>query len=353
MTLRIGFLGAGFISRTHRWFLRRTHVDHRIVAVHDPDPARAAHLAERTGAEVVDEDRLLDSVDVVFVTTWTSEHERLVLEAARRGVAVVCEKPLAFDAEGAARMAAAVEAAGVASHVGLILRAMPQVLLTRHLLTETAAGRPLTIAFRDDQFIPVQGYYDSTWRADPARAGRGTMLEHSIHDVDVIAQLAGPVRRVSGVVREVHGLDRIDDLAVARLDLDTDAVATLTSIWHDIVERPSQRHVEVFAERLVVTLDGTPEGVLTWQHTGESPQALQGRALAERCAALGLGRAADIVEVGTGAMFNPLTPFLEAVRDGTPPPLPLRSAVDAHAVVDAIYRSADLGGETVEVSGPS
>ena len=35
-------------------------------------------------------DELLERVDAVFVTTWTSEHERLVAAAAERGVAVFC-----------------------------------------------------------------------------------------------------------------------------------------------------------------------------------------------------------------------------------------------------------------------
>jgi predicted dehydrogenase len=350
VTLRIGFLGAGFISATHRWFLRRTPVEHRIVAVHDPDRARAAAFAERCDADVVDGvAELLDRVDVVVVATWTSEHERLVGDAAERDVAVLCEKPLAVDAAAAHRMVERVEQAGVASHVGLILRSMPQILLARHLLTDERAGAPVTVAFRDDQFLPVQGHYGSTWRTDPARAGRGALLEHSIHDVDVLGWLLGPATRVSGVVRELHGHHRIDDLAVARLEFESGAVASLTSVWHDVLERPSQRHVEVFAERLVVTFDGTPDGALTWQRGGQPVESLQGRALAERCVDLGLGRAIDLVDVGDGAMFNPTTAFLEAVRDGTPPPLPMRAALEAHTVVDAIYASADAGGAPVDV----
>ena len=51
----------------------------------------------------------------------------------------------------------------------------------------------MTVDFRDDQYIPVQGMYASTWRGDPARAGRGALLEHSIHDVDVLEWLFGPM----------------------------------------------------------------------------------------------------------------------------------------------------------------
>jgi predicted dehydrogenase len=46
-------------------------------------------------------------------------------------------------------------------------------------------------------------------------------------------------------------------------------------------------------------------------------------------------------------MFNPLTPFLDAIANGTDSPLPLRQALPAHHIVDAIYASADGAGVVV------
>jgi predicted dehydrogenase len=351
MTIRVGFVGTGFISRTHNWFLKHSTVDHLIVAVSDIDADRGRAFAERVGAVATDVDGVLDAVDVVFVTTWTSEHEPLVAEAARRGVAVFCEKPLGVDAASAQRMVDAVEDAGVASQVGLVLRFIPQFIRTRTLLADERAGRLLAVSFRDDQYLPIQGQYASAWRVDPARAGRGTLLEHSIHDVDVLQWLGGPVETVSGVAREFHGHPRIDDVAVARLEFAGGGVASLTSIWHDITDRPSQRHVEFFCEGLHVRLDGTPEGALGWQFTGEPAQLVQGVELAHSCVDAGLADADDVVEVPGGAMFNPVSPLLRALATGAPPPLPLRSAMPAHRLVDAIYASADADGAPVRVAG--
>ena len=341
MVMRIGFIGTGFIARTHNWFLKHTAADHRIAAVHDLDTDLAQTFARRVGADVVTEDEVFDRVDVAFVTTWTSEHERLVAAAAERGVAVFCEKPLAVDAASTQRMVDTVEAAEVANQVGLILRFMPQFLHAKTLLADARAGRLLAVSFRDDQFIPIQGHYGSSWRVDPARCGRGTLLEHSIHDVDIMHWLCGPVDRVSGTVREIHGHPRIDDVAVARLDFANGAVASLTSIWHDITDRPSLRNIEIFCENLYVHLDGEATSPLTWQFTGEPAQTLGGDDLARACIDAGLARERDLVPVAGGAMFNPLTPFLDAIADGAPSPLPFREALPAHRIVDAIYTSAD------------
>ena len=342
MTVRVGFIGTGFIARTHNWFLKHSAADHRIVAVHDLDTDRAETFAGRVGADVVSEDDIFDLVDAVFVTTWTSEHERLVAAAAEHGTAVFCEKPLAVDAASARRMVATVEAAEVANQVGLILRFLPQFLHARTLLADERAGRLLAVSFRDDQFIPIQSHYGSDWRIDPARAGRGTLLEHSIHDVDIMQWLCGPVDRVSGTVREVHGHPRIDDVAMARLDFANGGMASLTSIWHDIVDRPSLRNIEIFCENLYLHLDGEATSPLTWQFTGEPVQTLGGDDLARACIEADLARPRDLAPVDGGAMFNPLTPFLDAIADGAPSPLPLREALPAHHIVDAIYTAADL-----------
>jgi predicted dehydrogenase len=349
MTIRIGFIGTGFITRTHNWFLKHSAADHRIVAVHDLDAARAQAFADRVGAEVGSEDDVLDRVDAVFVTTWTSEHERLVAAAAERGVAVFCEKPLAVDAPSAQRMVDAVEAAGVVNQVGLVLRFMPQFLHAKTLLADDRAGRLLAVSFRDDQFIPIQSHYGSNWRVDPTRAGRGTLLEHSIHDVDIMQWLCGPVESVTGTMREVHGYPRIDDVAVARLDFADGAVASLTSIWHDLLDRPSQRHIEIFCENLYLHLDGEATSPLTWQFTGEPVRTLAADALAQACIDAGHARERDLSPVAGGAMFNPLTPFLDAIASGAPSPLPLREALPAHRIVDAIYSSADSSGNVIRV----
>ncbi len=350
MTVRVGFIGTGFIARTHNWFLKHSSADHRIVAVHDVDVERAQAFADRVGAQVVGEDELLERVDAVFVTTWTSEHERLVAAAADRGIAVFCEKPLAFDGAAAQRMVDSVEAAGVVNQVGLILRFMPQFLHAKALLTDERAGQLLAVSFRDDQFIPIQSHYGSTWRIDPTRCGRGTLLEHSIHDIDIMQWMCGLVDSVSGTVREVHGYPRIDDVAVARLEFAGGGIASLTSIWHDIIDRPSLRSIEIFCENLYVHLDGEATSPLTWQFTGEPVQTLEGDALARACIDAGTARQRDLAPVAGGAMFNPLTAFLDAIANGVDSPLPLREALSAHRIVDAIYTSADAGRAVVSMS---
>jgi predicted dehydrogenase len=249
-------------------------------------------------------------------------------------------------------MAATVEAAGVVNQVGLVLRAVPAWVFVRRLLADERAGRLMAVTFRDDQYIPNQGRYASTWRVDTARAGRGALLEHSIHDVDVLRWVGGEVAAVSGTVREFHGHERIDDVAVARLEYAAGGVAALTSVWHDVLERPSLRFVELFCERLHVALDGDSRGTVRWHFTGQPAESLDPAALVAACTTGGVAPDLPTTETVTflgGPVFNPATVFLGAVRDGAPSPLPFAEALPAHRIVDAVYRSADTGGGVVAV----
>ncbi len=331
---RIGFFGAGHIAALHEYLLATCDVDHDIVAVSDPDTARADAFAARNGAKVMDEAALIDAVDAVYVTTWTAEHPRLVAAVAAAGKAVFCEKPLATNLDDVDAMCRAVAAAGVTNQVGLILRFLPPFRLVKRLLTDERAGKVLSVVFRDDQYLPVGGSYGSTWRIDADKAGHGTVLEHSIHDLDILEWLLGPVASLSAATRNHHGHPDIEDVAAVRVDFDSGAVGTLTSIWHDIGERESQRGIEIFCDRLHVRIDGDFAGPVRWQFTGSEPEVAETDALMAMVAA----------DADRG---NPARAFLTAVRDGQGASPCFADAVGAHELVDAVYRSADADGAPV------
>lgn len=337
MTIRVGFLGAGLIATSHAAGLERAGTDHELVGVYDPDTERRDAFAERWRVPACNsEAEVVDRADAVYVCTWTSEHPRLVEAAARRGLAVFCEKPLAFDASTAAAMAAAVDEAGIVNQVGLVLRYSPAFRLLADLVADPAAGRPMSVAFRDDQYIPVQGMYASSWRGDRAKAGAGTLLEHSIHDVDIVEHCLGPIASVSARSANFHGLDGIEDAVATVLQFASGAVGVHTTIWHDVLERPSLRRVEVFCERRHVVVENDALGPVRWQTLGEDEVAVEGDTLL-----------AAVAERGLATGRNQDRAFIEAVRAGAPASPSFADAVRAHRVVDAIYASAAADGTAV------
>jgi predicted dehydrogenase len=360
MTVAIGFLGCGFIARYHASMLAAaadalaadaadgpTAAGRgRIAAVFDPDRSRASAFAAEHGGTVADtEAEVIAASDAVYVTTWTAEHRRLVEQVTAAGRAVFVEKPLAVTAPDAAAMAAAASAARVVNQVGLVLRDSPSFLLLRHLVRRPESGRIMSIVFRDDQFLPVQGPYGSTWRADVARAGAGTLLEHSIHDLDLLRWIAGPVAELSARTAGFHGIEGIEDVATVNLAFASGALATLTSVWHDVLARPSMRHVEVFCERAHYVLEGDVHGPVRWTVEGAGGADPFGPAGAVRGDELrrALGASGIVAR-------NPDTAFVAAVAAGGPAYPAIAEAVPAHEAADAAYRSAGAGGATVALT---
>jgi predicted dehydrogenase len=337
--LRVGFLGAGLIATYHSKSLRSSGVAVERAGVYDPDPHRATSFAAASGHTAMnDEDEVLDSCDAVYVCTWTSEHLRQVEKAAERGLAIFCEKPLAFDVSAAQRMAAAVVKAGVVNQVGLVLRHSPAYLWAKHLIDDPAAGRVMGVVCRDDQYIPIQGQYGSTWRSDRTLAGAGTLLEHSIHDVDMFRFLAGDINRVSAHVTNFHGHDGIEDVATATVRFSGGALGTLASIWHDNLARPSLRRVEIFCERREITIWGDDwYGPVGWSNTEGDSHRFAGDELA-----------AAVAPMRDGS-DNPDACFVRAAESGNPATPDFADALRAHRVIDAMYASAARDGDSVTV----
>ena len=334
--IRVGFLGAGLIATYHSKSLRRCGETITWTGVYDPDGQRAEAFAQASGASVCgSEDEVLDTCDAVYVCTWTSEHRRLVEAAASRGLAVFSEKPLAPTLSDARAMAECVANAGVVNQVGLVLRRSPAFTMLREITHDPKAGRIMSVVFRDDQYIPTQGAYGSTWRGDVARAGAGTLLEHSIHDIDLLEWVIGPIASVTARAASFHEIAGIEDVAVATVGFTSGAIGSLVSVWHDILARPSLRRVEVFCERTWAAVEGDWFGPVTWTQADGTHGKLEGDDLL------------DAARQVSGEVPNADGAFIRAARTGEAAFPDFAVAVRAHEVADAMYRSAAADGAPI------
>ena len=328
--LRVGFIGTGLIATYHSKSLRRSGAAIERAGAYDIDRDRLEAFCAASGhVACASEDEVLDRCDAVYICTWTSEHPRLVEAAAARGVAIFCEKPLATTAPIACAMTETVRTAGVTNQVGLVLRRSPAFLWLQHVTTAPEAGRVMSVIFRDDQFIPIQGHYLSTWRGDVEKAGAGTLLEHSVHDIDMLEFLVGRIDVVSARSASFHGITGIEDAMAVSCSFVSGAVGTLTSIWHDVLSRPSLRRVEIFCERRWAVMEGDDWfGPVSWTDSDGTQGALAGDELVAA------------VEPLLDGPANPDGAFIAAAARGEPAHPDFATALRAHEIADAIYHSA-------------
>ena len=180
--------------------------------------------------------------------------------------------------------------------------------------------------------------YGSAWRSDPERAGSGTLLEHSIHDLDLFRRLFGEVDAVQCHTRETSGHSGIEDVAHVRFLHEGGHSSTLASIWHAMPDRQSSRSLEVFFERARFTTESDYFGSITVEVAGKDPQVLSHDEVLNRFMQLeGLDPAEEDLRSLAGLGDRR---FLEAVLKGEPAKPSFEEALKAHELVDACYQSA-------------
>ena len=271
--IRVGIIGAGLIGQTHSMMLRyvadSTEQSVRVTAVADVAHRAAEQLAARwQGARVVESaaEIIADpSIDAVWICTPTAMHADVCIAAARAGKHIFCEKPLAMTSAQAAEMDAAIKSAGVMSQVGLVLRFSPVYTVIKSMFETVDAGRVLSVAMRDDQDFPTRGVHASAWRNDPSLTAGGTLVEHSVHDFDLLTWMFGPIANLNCRISNLNGAAGVEDFGSTQMEFARGFHGQLTSVWHRMMGRSSNRRLEVFAENLYVASDFDTLGPIVFQ----------------------------------------------------------------------------------------
>ncbi|WP_055697621.1 Gfo/Idh/MocA family protein [Streptomyces silaceus] len=151
--LGVAVLGAGHMGADHVRRIGGRVGGARVVAVADPDTARAeAAVAGREGVSVHREALAALSapgVDAVLVASPEAAHEEALLAACARGLPVLCEKPLTPDAVSALRVVEAEARLGRRLlQVGFMRRYDTEYAALKTLLDSGRLGRPLLLHCR-------------------------------------------------------------------------------------------------------------------------------------------------------------------------------------------------------------
>jgi predicted dehydrogenase len=184
-TIGIGIVGAGFARTTQiPGFLNCKGT--RVVAITSRHREHAESVAKEFGIENVANDwRELvqrDDIDLVSVVTPPATHKEITLAALDQGKAVLCEKPMAMNADEARRMTERAQQTGVLALIDHELRFLSTRRKMREMLHSGAIGtlRHCNYAFRSD-YRGVLGTWD--WWSDETMGG-GTLGAIGSHAVD-------------------------------------------------------------------------------------------------------------------------------------------------------------------------
>ena len=192
MPLNLGIIGAGRIGRLHANTLTTRVAGAELLAVADifEDAAKAAAEDYRIPHFTADPTELIRSgdIDAVVICSSTDTHCRFIIEAARAGVQIFCEKPIAFDLAEIDEALAAVAEAGVELQIGFNRRFDANHARLKRAIEDGEIGEAhtVTIISRDPSPPPI----------DYIKVSGGLMMDMMIHDFDMARFLLGEVEEI-------------------------------------------------------------------------------------------------------------------------------------------------------------
>jgi predicted dehydrogenase len=270
--IRIGIIGAGFARSTQIPGFKNCEGG-RIVAIASARRENAEAVAREFDIEHVEDDwRALiarDDIDLVSIVTPVVTHCEMTLAALDRGKAVLCEKPMAMNADEARRMTERARAANLLALIDHELRFLPGRLKLRELLHRADIGkvRHAQLTFRSDSRADPNRPWN--WWSDEKQGG-GALGAIGSHVVDsfrwllatevsaVSASLATHIRErkdESGAMREVTTDDEAN-LLLRFADGELTEGATGNASMSMVESGASAHFIEMFGSRGALKVDG-------------------------------------------------------------------------------------------------
>lgn len=214
--IRIAVVGCGRISKNHFGSIEK-HADQlELVAVCDVDGGVLDEHVTRYGVKgyrSMEEMLRSESLDLVSICTPSGLHPDQVVLAAKYGVHVMTEKPMATRWSDGVRMVKACDAAGVRLFVVKQNRRNSTLQLLKRAVTEGRFGKIYMVHLNVFWTRP-QEYYDSArWRGTWELDG-GAFMNQASHYVDLLDWLIGPIDRVQAMTATLARDIEVEDTGV-------------------------------------------------------------------------------------------------------------------------------------------
>lgn len=335
--MRFALIGAGNIAKIYVEALAQIP-SAQLTVICNRTESTGRPLAEQAGARWLagyTQAVAQPDVDAVIVATPSGSHLEIAQAGAAAGKHLLIEKPLEITLP---RVDALIEAAR-AAHVTLAC-VFPQRFTEGAHVAKAAiqAGRlgRLTLCDAVVKWHRPQSYYDGSWRGTWALDGGGALMNQSIHFVDLLQWLAGPVVQVQGMFATLAHTMQTEDTATAVLRFAHGGLGTIqgaTSTWPGAPAR-----VALHGEHGSIVLE---EGrIVTWD--------LADATIEERDHYLGEAQtggsgAGDPMAIGAEKHRRQLADFIQAVESGGTPAIDGAEARKSVEIIRAVYRSAVTG----------
>ena len=228
--IRIGIVGCGRISKNHFSSIEKHAENIELVSVCDINPEVLAAHEEKyqvKGYAHMEEMILVEKPDLVALCTPSGLHPDQAVLAARHGVHVMTEKPMATRWSDGLRMVKACDEARVRLFVVKQNRRNPTLQLLKRAVEEKRFGKIYMVHINVFWTRP-QEYYDSAkWRGTWELDG-GAFMNQASHYVDLIDWLIGPVESIQAMTGTLARDIEVEDSGVLNIRWRSGALGSMS-----------------------------------------------------------------------------------------------------------------------------
>lgn len=332
----IGIIGMGAIASYHVKSILEI-ADARLAAVTSSN-AHERKKAEDLGAKSFSDyhEMLLHrGLDIVIICTPSGFHLDPAIAAARAGKHVIVEKPLEITVQRARQLIVACEEAQVKLACIFQNRYSEDFARVYRAAQEGSLGK-LILGNAYVKWFRSQEYYDAAaWRGTKNGDGGAVLINQSIHTIDLLLQVMGPVKSVFGQVKTLtHDIEG-EDLGVGFIEFENGALGTIegsTSIFEGFPEK-----LEIHGEDGSMILEG---GKLVLQNTRGGEKTIA----QEKNSASG---SSNPMAIDYMLHKKQLEDIIRAIRNDEAPVVSGEDAIKSIRVIEAIYQSASSGRKIV------
>jgi UDP-N-acetyl-2-amino-2-deoxyglucuronate dehydrogenase len=345
--MKFGIIGAGMIGHFHAKAITAM-TGGTLHSVFDLREEAARKLAAEYGAKPFWNiaDFLADAqLEIVTVGTPSGAHLEPALAALNAGKHVICEKPLEVTLERVDQLMAAAKANGKTLAAVLNRRFHPGMTAFK---AAADAGRfgILTSASCYVKWFRDQAYYDSAaWRGTWALDGGGALMNQSIHTVDALLHLAGPVKSVqANMACLAHTGIEVEDIIVAILEFENGARGVIEGSTCTWSKDGHPARVQLAGTEGSVFL--ADEAFELWDFKNEHAEDAEIRTTLMRGQEAGLG-ANDPSAINFYQHQRNFEEVVQSIHEGREPTTSAAEARKPVALIRAVYESAQNGGKLV------
>lgn len=330
--MRAALIGLGMVSHTYADAIRNSKTVSLATVYARSSQSCAAFLNEwpDLGAVAAESITQIAASDVDFVILATPPNARadIVAALAEAGKPILMEKPVERTLENATAIVKTCEAAAVPLGIVLQNRARPSVVDLRQIMPSLGALRAVEV---NVPWWRPQSYYDEPGRGSYSRDGGGVLISQSIHTLDLMLSLTGPVTEVTAMASttDFHKMEA-EDFVTAGLRFSCGAVGQFFATTASFPGRGET--IVLHFKNGSAHLDA---GLLRIDRQDGSSETI-GKATSS-------GAGADPMAFTSDWHRAVIEDFADAVQQKRPPLVTGRDALGVHQLIAALEHSARTG----------